>query len=216
MRSRAAIAGLAALAFSVLTIISLLVGGPPGGTYSAHDAAKYVAGGHHAAVFVASYLALLAVFALVLLLAYFRDVIFAAPVWPSAGRIFWGTGLCAAASLAVGFLVIYGVGIAHAYGGKRVVSSPVVTYLLVEVGSAAVWGAGAVLLGIALLVLAWASRVAFPMWLRVATVIGAIGGLAGFAFFPSGLVIIWGVVVGVWLLLSGRRLDAEPRREVAA
>jgi hypothetical protein len=216
MRSRAAVAGLAALAFSVLTIIGLLVASPPGGSYSAHDATKYVAKGHHAAVFVAAYLLLLGTFALIWLLAYLRDVVFVGTTWPSAGRVFWGAGLCAVASLATGWMVILGVSIAHAYGGKGVVTSPTVTYLVVEAGSTAVWGAAAVMLGLALVILLLASASVFPLWLRVATGIAGVGGLAGFAFFPTGLLILWGIVIGVWLLLAGRRLDAPPSNRTQA
>lgn len=218
MRTRAGIAGLAALAFSVLTIIGLLVASPPGGSYSAHDSAKYVASGHHGAVFVAGYLLLLATFALIWLLAYLRDVVFVDAASPATGRIFWGTGLCAAASLSVGWMLILGVSIAHAYGGKGVVTSAAVTYLVVEVGSAAVWGAGAVLLGFALVALVLASRGTLPTWLRIATGVAAVGGIAGFAFFPSALLILWGIVIGVWLLLAGQRLerDAPQRRQAAA
>lgn len=215
MRSRAALAGLAALVFSVLTIVGLFLANPPGGSYSAHDATKYIGKGHHAAVFVSVYLLLLATFALVWLLAYLRDLAFTAPAGAWLGRLFWGTGLCAAASLAVGWSLVLGPSIATAYGGKGVNLAPNVAYVLVEMGSAAVWGAAGILLGLALLALTVASRAVFPAWLRAATGIAGVGGVASVAFFPSALVILWGVAMGIWFLVAGRHLEtatAEPAR----
>jgi len=68
-------------------------------------------------------------------------------------RIFWGTGLAAAACLAVGWGIAFGDAIAHAYGGKSVVVAPVLTYLVSEVGATIIWGPGGILLGIALITL---------------------------------------------------------------
>jgi hypothetical protein len=206
MRSRAVLAGIAALAFSVLTIVGLLWSEPPGGSYSANDAAKYVARGHHTAIFVSAYLLLLATFGLIWLLAYLREIGFAASTESWLARVFWGTGLCAAASLAVGWSLMLGVAMSTAFGGHSVTLAPNVTYVLVEVGSAAVWGAGAFLLGLALIALSAAGAAVFPAWLRVATAIAGIGGITGVAFFPSGLLILWGLAVGLWLVFAGQRV----------
>jgi hypothetical protein len=208
MRSRPVLAGVAALAFSVLTFVGLLVSGPPGGTYSAHDAAKYIASGHHGAVFVSAYLLLLGTFGLIWLLAYLREIGFASSDAVIA-RVFWGSGLCAAASLAVGWSLMLGVAMSTAFGGHSVTLAPNVTYVIVEVGSAAVWGAGAFLLGLALIALSIAAGAAFPAWLRVATAIAGIGGIAGVAFFPSGLLILWGIAIGLWLVFAAQKV-AEP------
>jgi hypothetical protein len=205
MRSRAALAGLAALAFSVLTIVGLFLSNLPGGNYSAHDAAKYISRGHHVAVFVSAYLLLLGTFGLIWLLAYLREVAFAGPNDAWLARLFWGSGICAAASLAVGWSLVLGVAMSTAFGGHSVTLAPNVTYVLVEVGSTAVWGAGGFLLGLALIALVLASRPTFPAWLRWATGIAAVGGITSLAFFPSGLLILWGVAIGLWLLLSGPR-----------
>lgn len=53
-----------------------------------------------------------------------------------------GTGICAAASLAVGWSLMLGVPMATAFGGHSVTIAPNVTYVFVEIGAAAVWGAG--------------------------------------------------------------------------
>jgi hypothetical protein len=52
-------------------------------------------------VFVGAYLLLLGTFGLSWLLAYLREIGFASSDAVTA-RVFWGSGLCAAASLAVG------------------------------------------------------------------------------------------------------------------
>jgi hypothetical protein len=96
-----------------------------------------------------------------------------------------------------------GDSIAHAYGGKGVVIAPVITYLVSELGAAIVWGPGGILLGIALITLVLGSRPALPAWLRWTTMVAGVGGLASVAFFPSALVVLWGIVIGVWLLISG-------------
>jgi hypothetical protein len=208
MRSTAARAGVAALAFSVLTIVGLIVANPVGGNYSADDAAKYISRGHHVAVFVGAYLLLLGTIGLIWLLAYLREVAFADPTKAWLGRLFWGSGLAAATSLAVGWSLIIGVATATAFGGHSLTVAPNVTFMLVETGSAVVWGAGAFLLGFALFVLVAGSGTTFPAWLRWATAIGAIGGITAMAFFPSALVLLWGIAIGVWLLMRPR--TAEP------
>jgi hypothetical protein len=93
-----------------------------------------------------------------------------------------------------------------------------VTYVIVEVGSSAVWGAGAFLLGLALIALSVAAGAVFPAWLRAAAAIagiGGVGGVAGVAFFPSGLLILWGVAIGLWLVFAAQR-RVEPAFASAA
>jgi hypothetical protein len=93
-----------------------------------------------------------------------------------------------------------------------------VTYVIVEVGSSAVWGAGAFLLGVALIALSVAAGAVFPALLRAATAIagvGGVGGVAGVAFFPSGLLILWGVAIGLWLVFAAQR-RVEPAFASAA
>ena len=42
-----------------------------------------------------------------------------------------------------------------------------------------------------------------PQWLRWLTVVAGVCGVAGLAFFPFFLLLIWGIVIGVWLLAAG-------------
>ena len=64
-----------------------------------------------------------------------------------------------------------------------------------------IFGSGAMLLGLALAILFF-TPMAIPTWLRWLTLIAAIAGFAGLAYFPFILVLLWGVVVGLWLLIA--------------
>jgi len=82
------------------------------------------------------------------------------------------------------------------------VLTPVLLYMFAEVGAIVIFGPGVVFLGVALLVLAFAAAPVLPAWFRWLTVIAGIGGLAGPLFFPSFLLIVWGVATGIWLLAT--------------
>ena len=64
-----------------------------------------------------------------------------------------------------------------------------------------VFGSGAMLLGLALAILFF-TPMALPTWLRWLTLIAAIAAFAGLAYFPLILVLLWGVIVGLWLLIA--------------
>ena len=204
MRSRSALAGVGSIAFSVLTIVGLALANPPGGTYKASDAAKYVAKGHHVAVFASVYVLLLAVLGLLLLLAYLRDLLSAAPDGERVARIFWAMGIGAATSFAVGWAIVLGNAIAHAFGGSGVVVDPAVTYLASELGFSVVFGPAAILLGFALITFVIGGRALVPAWLRWSTLVAGVAGIVSLAFFPAVLVLLWGIVMGIWLLVPSR------------
>jgi hypothetical protein len=205
MRSRSAVAGVGSIAFSVLTIVGLALANPPGGTYKASDAVKYVAKGHHAAVFVSVYVLLLAVLGLLLLLAHLRDLLVAAPDGERVARIFWAMGIGSATSFAVGWAIVLGNAIAHAFGGSGVVVDPAVTYLASELGFSVVFGPAAILLGFALIAFVIGGRALVPAWLRWSTLVAGVAGVVSLAFFPAVLVLLWGIVMGIWLLVPSRR-----------
>ena len=203
MRRPTVLAGVGGIAFSVLTVVAFSVANPPGGTYTASDSVDYVAKGHRAAVFVSTYLALLAVLGLICLLRYLRDAISVAANNHRATRTFWGIGLAAAVTFAVGWGILLGDALAHAYGGRHVVIAPAVTYLISEVGVVMIFGPGAILLGGALVALMLGSRTVLPTWLRWLTLVAGVAGVASPAYFPFFIVEIWGIVIGVWLLAAG-------------
>jgi hypothetical protein len=82
-----------------------------------------MASSHHGSVFVGAYLLLLGTFGLIWLLAYLREIGFASSDAMTA-RLFWGSGLCAAASLAVGWSLMLGVAMSAAFGGHSVTLTP--------------------------------------------------------------------------------------------
>jgi hypothetical protein len=204
MRSRSALAGVGSIAFGVLTIVGLALTNPPGGTYKASDAAKYVAKGHHVAVFASVYVLLLAVLGLLLLLAYLRELLSAAPDGERVARIFWAMGIGAATSFAIGWAIVLGNAIAHAFGGSGVVVDPAVTYLASELGFSVVFGPAAILLGFALIAFVIGGRALVPAWLRWSTLVAGVAGIVSLAFFPAVLVLLWGIVMGIWLLVPSR------------
>jgi len=204
MRSRSALAGIGSIAFSVLTIVGLALANPPGGTYKASDAVKYVAKGHHVAVFASVYVLLLAVLGLLLLLAYLRDLLSAAPDGERVARIFWAMSIGAATSFAIGWAIVLGNAIAHAFGGSGVVVDPAVTYLASELGFSVVFGPAAILLGFALIAFVIGGRALVPAWLRWSTLVAGVAGIVSLAFFPAVLVLLWGIVMGIWLLVPSR------------
>jgi hypothetical protein len=192
--------GVGAIAFAALTIAAFAVGNPPGGNYATSDVTSYTSSSHQLPVFISLYLGLLAALGLIALLAGVR---------PAIGddrlqRIFWGSGLAAAAASAIGWCLITAAPLALTFGSAARPIDPKLTYILMEAGFVIIFGAGGLLFGSALLTLALGSPGMLPTWLRWATTISGIAGIASLAFFPSFLVLIWALTIGVWLLLTAR------------
>jgi hypothetical protein len=191
-----------------LTLVGFVFAEPPGGGYSESQIHDYLRSGHRPVVFVAFYLGLLGLLGLIFLLAHLRDSVNAAPGKQRTATILWGSGIAGVASFAVGWAIIGGQIVAHTEGGHKIVIAQPLTYLIGEIGVVMIFGSGAVLLGFALVALGLAAKPIFPAWLRWLTVVAGLGSIAGLAFFPFFLLLIWGVVIGVWLLVSGRGSEA--------
>lgn len=202
--SRSSFAGLAGVVFAVLTFAAAMIDSGPGGNYSASDVADYLRSGHRPVVFVAAYMALLGIVALLYFLAQLRDAIADA----RHSTVFWGLSIAGAAAFIAGWATHMAVPVAMGYGGKGVTVAPTVTYVLVEAGYI-VLSAGAVLLGLALFVLVFTGA-ALPTWVRVITVLGALGAVAAPAFFPFGLFFLWALATGIWLLVARPAPSATP------
>ena len=202
--SRSWFAGLCGIAFAVLTFVGALIDSTPGGTYKASDVAKYLESGHRPVVFVASYMALLGILAFFSLFAWLRTRI----ADPTQSSVFWALSVVGAGVFIAGWALHTAVPVAIGYGGKSVIVDPRVTFVFNE-GGYIVLSAGAVLIGLALLMLAF-GRVALPGWVRVITGIGAVGALTSAAFFPFGLFFIWALVIGIWLLVARPAPTAAP------
>jgi hypothetical protein len=206
----ALLAGVGAIAFSVSTVVAIIAANAPGSNYTASDVSDYLAKGHRIAVIVVMHLALLGVVGLICLLAHLRDTVSVVPENRNAADIVWGTGIAAAASFALGWAVVGGQVIAHLEGGSGLVIAPPVTHLIGELGVVFIFGSGAILLGCAMIVAMLSSRTMFPAWLRRLTIVAGVCGIAGLAFFPFFVLMVWGVVMGVWLLRAGRAAQHKP------
>ena len=198
-------AGLGAIAFSVLTLVAVIVANAPGGNYSASQVSDYLTRGHRIAVIVVFYLALLGLLGLIAALAHLRDQL----ENPGAASVVWGAGLASAACFAVGWGIIGGQVIAHLEGGSSIAVAPALTYLISEIGVVFIFGCGAILLGLALIVLSRNARTLLPGWLRWLTLICGVAGIAGLAFFTFFVLMLWGLATGTWLLATRRHAAAE-------
>lgn len=204
MRRATTIAGIGALAFSVLTFTASMLANSPGGGYAESNVTQYLEAGHFPVVLLALCLGLIGVVGLLFLLSYLRELMGTSPNGQLIGSAFWGTGVASAACFAVGWGFIGGQPVAHAEAGSVLAVPPTITHLISETGgSVMIFGSGAMLLGLALAILFFTST-ALPTWLRWLTLVAAIAAFAGLAFFPFILVLLWGVVVGLWLLVADR------------
>jgi hypothetical protein len=199
------IAGVGALAFSVLSFTALTLVNSPGGGYAESTVTDYLAASHFPVVLLGLCLGLVGVVGLLCLLSYLRELIGTDATEQQLGNVFWGTGVASAACFAVGWGFVAGQPVAHAEAGSVLAIPPTVTHLISETGgSVMIYGAGSMLLGLALAIL-FIKPAGLPTWLRWLTLIAAIAAFAGLAFFTFFLVLLWGVVVGLWLLIAGRR-----------
>jgi hypothetical protein len=205
MRRPPTIAGVGALAFSVLSFAAVTLVNNPGGGYAESTVTDYLAASHFPVVLLGLCLGLLGVVGLLCLLSYLRELIGTGDNEQQLGNVFWGTGVASAACFAVGWGFIAGQPVAHAEAGSVLAIPPTVTHLISETGgSVMIYGAGSMLLGLALAIL-FLKPAALPTWLRWLTLIAAIAAFAGLAFFTFALVLLWGLVVGTWLLIADRR-----------
>ncbi len=201
-------AGLGALAFSVLTLVAVIVANAPGGNYSASAVADYLAHGHRVAVIVVFHLAILGLLGLIAAFAHLRDQLESR----RAANVFWGAGLASVACFAVGWGIVGGQVVAHVEGGSAVAISPALTYLISEIGVVFIFGCGAILLGFALIILMLNARSFLPSWLRWLTLVCGLAGVAGLAFFTFFVLMLWGLATGAWLIAGDRSAVASARR----
>ena len=211
IREGSILAGAGAIAFSVLTAVGITVGAAPGGNYTESDVANYVSIGHLPTVIVTGYLALVGVLGLICVFAYLREAIGVDPGRKFATNIFWGTGLAAAASMAVGWGLVTGIAVAAAESGSSNPGNAVAvsisrpeTYALSDMSLNVLYGSGGFMLGFALIALMAASRGTLPNWLRWLTLIVGVLAVAAPAYLPAFAIPVWGLALGVWLIAAGR------------
>ena len=203
----AQVAGIGAIAFGVLTFVSIFVGDWPGGSYDAVTVRTYVAPSHLPIPLTATLLGLIGLAGLICLFAYLRQLAEGArplsSLWP---QIIWAVGLAGASAFAVGWGMVSAQPLAHAEAGVDLAVPTTLTYMISEATSALIFGAAPMMVGIALVMLSLGVGQALPAWLRWSTLVAGLAGVASLAYFPFFLLLLWNVAVGVWLLVSSRRL----------
>jgi hypothetical protein len=162
-------------------------------------------GGHYAAAAIASFVAPSATSFIVAV--YLFD------------RIAWGASLLAAAAFLLGWSLYLVPSTSVMAGGPAV--DPAISHMFISAGFVILFGVGGILLGIALVTVAFGGR-AMPMWFRSFSGLTGIFALLSWAFVlatrwspnqwmpvPFYLVLLWGLVTGVWLLASAPTGDAS-------
>jgi len=198
------VAGVGGIGFAVLTFVGFGVASSPGGTYSASDVADYMAKGHHTAVFIALVLGVLSVLGLILLLVGLRERVTEGSF---LATVFATTSLVSVTGFAVGWAAWLAAPLSHAYGGSSVAIDPKVAYVILQVGAVIFFGVGATFLGLSLITLMIGSAQTLPTWLRWFSLIVGVLGLASLAWIPFFPLLLWGLVIGIWLLASSRKTD---------
>lgn len=195
------VAGIGGIAFAVFLIVPLSVAGPTGGTYSAASVAAFVE--QSLTTIVGSFfMVAISVIGLVVLMAHLSETGFGAG---RLGRVAWGTGLIAAASLLIGWVLQFAPSVSLSGGVPAI--DPAVSMTFLYAGYAVFFAAGGMLLGIAILTLAIGGHAA-PMWVRAFSALAGLIGLLSIANIPFYPMLLWGLVVGIWLLVSSPRPDA--------
>lgn len=203
-RNGSVLAGIGAIAFGIMSVVGLVAGGAPGGSYDASSAASYLAIGHFPMVVLTAYLALVGVVGLICALAYLRRLISVVTAHTMAADVFWGAGVASAAAFGVGWALVSGIALAAAEGGAGASVPPQQTYVLSDTSLNVLFGSGGGLLGFALIALMAGSRRILPTWLRWVTLAAGVLAITAPFFFTAPAIPVWAIVIGVWLLVSGR------------
>ncbi|MEO6059652.1 MAG: hypothetical protein ABIQ05_06770 [Candidatus Limnocylindria bacterium] len=206
-------AGVGGVLFAVSLLVGFTLFGPKGGHYSASEVEHFVAQGP-AAFIVSLYLLVLSIIGLIAVTTYLSDL------WVDAGRqrrVTWGASLAAGSSFLIGWGIYLAVPTSVLAGGEAI--DPAITYALLSAGMVVFFGVGGMLLGIALITLATGAMAA-PTWMRAFTGLAGLAALFSWAFLlatgwspnqwlpgPFYVVVLWGLVVGIWLLVSAPRPD---------
>ncbi|MGZ4597121.1 MAG: hypothetical protein ACXV2H_05815 [Actinomycetes bacterium] len=197
------LAGFGLLTFALGTFTALTLANAPGGDYEAAQVADYVSSGRRVTELATGYLGLLAALGLAVFVTRVRPMVESASS-RAIGDLFGTLGVGAATVAAVGWTVTAGIPVAFAEGGDRIVVAAPTVYVLSEIGVLLNLATPAILMGVAIIVLAVRAGALVPSWLRVATVVAGVCGVAAPFFFPYFVFLLWAVVTGVWCVAGGR------------
>ena len=88
------------------------------------------------------------------------------------------------------------------------------TYLFTEIGNAmAVCGPG---LCVGIIAIVLAVRGGLPIWLRVLSVIGGVGGILAPFYFTYFVCVLWAVVMAITIIVNGRTAQSKAARPAAS
>ena len=202
------LAGVGGIAFAVALVAGFTLFGPKGGHYSAAEIATFV-GQSSTGLVVSVCLFAVSIIGLMVLMAYLSEMCVGGG-WH--GRLAWSTSVAAGASFLIGWGLYLAPPTSMHAGGPAI--DPAISYALISAGFAVLFGVGGMLLGIALLSLAL-DGLAAPMWVRAFSGLAGLSALLSWPFLlatnwspnqwlpvPFYLVILWGLVIGVWLVIS--------------
>jgi hypothetical protein len=191
--------------------------GPRGGAYSSAATSTFVGQGSFS-IMVSIYLFVISIIGLILLMACLSET------WLGANghyRVAWGTSLLAAASFVVGWGLYFAPSVSLISGGPPI--DPAISYTFFSAGLIVLFGVGGVLLGIALLTLALGGQDA-PVWARAFSALTGLAAIVTWAFLllshwspnqwlpvPFYVVVLWGLVLGGWLLVSSPGLGGRTK-----
>lgn len=208
MQTSRRLAGTALLVFTLGTFAALTIASAPAGNYDLSQIHSYLAPSARVTIFTGAVIGVLAAVALLYYLSALR-----ADMPPGRGRdLVWGSGIAAAATAAVGWMIDAAIPIAYAQGGGHVSLTPSVVYTFAGLSMGMVYGPAMVFAGVAVVIAARQLRTA-PRWWRVLSYIGGACAILSSAYFPYYLFAVYGVVVGVWGLLAKGGPVAAPQRQ---
>lgn len=195
------VAGIGGIAFAVFLTVTLAYAATKGGEYTAANVAAFV-DQSLTTILISFFLIAISIIGLVVLMAYLSETGFGAD---RLGRLAWGTGLLGAASLLIGWVLQFAPSVSLQGGVPAL--DPAISMTFIYAGYAVFYAAGGMLLGIAILTLAIGGH-AMPMWVRAFSALAGLIGIFSVANIPFYVVLLWGLVVGIWLLVSPPRPDA--------
>ena len=210
------VAGAGGIAFAVALVVGFTFFGPRGGFYAAAAVASFV-GQSPTNIVISVYLFAASTFGLLSVMLYLSETSFVAD---RHARVFWGMSLLAAGTFLVGWGLYFAPSIALLSGAPAI--DPTISYTFTSAGLVVLFGVGGLLLGAALLVLARRGA-ALPMWVRAFNGVAGLAAFSSWAFIlvshwspnqwlpvPFYLVVLWGLVIGIWLLVSSPRPASTP------
>jgi hypothetical protein len=201
-------------------VVALVTGftffGPRGGFYAGAAMTAFV-GQSPINVIVSFYLFAVSICGWIVVMDYLSDISLVASRLARGAR---GTSLLAAAALLTGWGLYFAPSTSVISGGPAI--DVATTYTFVNAGFVVLFGVGGVLLGIALLAIAVGASAA-PAWVRALTGLVGVSATLDWAFLlvshwaanqwlpvPFYAVVLWGLVVGIWLLASPPRPTTQP------